>query len=134
MAMQISNWLAAQYLNAALRGISFTAPSAVYIALYTSDPTAADTGTEVSGGGYVRKAITFAAPALDGGMQTVRNAVDIEFPVASTDWGLVTHIGLRTAETGGNLMWFKALDNPRTIQSGDRPKFLKDSTLVRFTQ
>jgi len=134
MAMQISNWLSAQFLNSALRGAAFTPPSTVYIALYTSDPTAADTGTEVSGGAYARQAITFAAPSLEAGKQTVKNAADVEFPVATADWGLVTHIGLRTAAMGGNLMWFKALDNPRTIQSGDRPKFLKDSTLVRFAQ
>ena len=32
-----------------------------YLALYTNDPTAADTGTEVSGGSYARQAITFGA-------------------------------------------------------------------------
>lgn len=134
MAMQISNWLSAQILNATLRNTTFTPPSTVYIALYTSDPTAADTGTEVSGGAYARQAVTFAAPVIENGMQTVKNSTDVEFPVASADWGLVTHVGIRTAATGGNLMWFKAIDNPRTIQTGDRPKFLKDSTIVRFAQ
>lgn len=134
MAMQISDWLSAQLLNATLRGTAFTPPSTVYIALYTSDPTAADTGAEVTGGGYARKAISFSAPVIENGKQTVKSSADVEFPIATADWGLVTHVGLRTAATGGNLMWFKALDNPRTIQNGDRPKFLKDSTLVRFAQ
>ncbi|WP_397386173.1 hypothetical protein [Paenibacillus sp. VCA1] len=134
MAMQISDWLSAQLLNATLRGTTFTPPSTVYLALYLSDPTAVDTGTEVSGGGYARKAVTFAAPTIENGKQTVKNNADVEFPVASADWGLVTHVGIRTAATGGNLLWFKALDNPRTILNGDRPKFLKDSTLVRFAQ
>lgn len=132
--MQISNWLSAAVLNAALRNIPFTPPATVYLALYTSDPTSADTGTEVIGGGYKRMAITFAAPSLEDGKQTVKNSVEVEFPIASADWGLVTHVGLRTAETGGNLMWSQAITNPRTIQSGDKPKFLKDSTIVRFTQ
>ncbi|WP_449290197.1 phage tail fiber protein [Paenibacillus motobuensis] len=132
--MQISNWLSAQLLNAALRNTAFTPPSTVYLALYTSDPTAADTGTEVSGGGYARRVVTFAAPALENGFQTTKNSADVEFPIATADWGLVTHVGIRTAATGGNLMWSKALDNPRTIESGDKPKFLKDGTLVRFAQ
>ena len=131
--MNISNWLSAAFLNAALRNTAFTPPTAVYLALYTSDPTQADTGTEVSGGGYTRQAITFAAPSIVGGMQTVKNLADIEFPIATADWGLVTHIGLRTAATGGNLMWYASVPNPRTIQTGDKPKFLKDGTVVRFT-
>lgn len=134
MAMQISNWLSAQLLNAALRGQAFTPPSTIYLALYTSDPTAADTGQEVSGGGYARQAITFAAPAIENGKQSVKSSADIEFPVAGAAWGIVTHVGLRTAATGGNLLWSVALPSPRTIESGDKPKFLAGSTVVRFAQ
>ena len=131
--MNISNWLSAAFLNAALRNTTFTPPATVYLALYTSDPTQADTGTEVNGGAYARQAITFAAPSIVDGKQTVKNAADVEFPIATADWGLVTHIGLRTAVTGGNLLWSSAIPNPRTIQTGDKPKFPKDGTLVRFT-
>ncbi|AWB45270.1 hypothetical protein DCC85_14245 [Paenibacillus sp. CAA11] len=134
MAVQISNWLSAQLLNAALRSTNFTAPTSVYLALYTSDPTAADTGAEVTGGGYVRKAITFAAPALVSGRQTVSSAVDVEFPIATADWGLVTHVGIRDAATGGNLLWTVALPSPRTIQTGDKPKFLASGVTVAFVQ
>ncbi|MBG9736282.1 hypothetical protein [Paenibacillus alvei] len=131
--MNISNWLSVALLNATLRNTAFSSPATVYLALYTSDPTPADTGTEVSGGGYKRMPISFAAPAIESGKQTVKNAADVEFPIANADWGLVTHIGLRTAESGGNLLWSAPVPNPRTIQSGDKPKFLKDGTLVRFT-
>lgn len=134
MAMQISNWLSAQLLNTTLRSIPFDPPGQIYLALYTSDPTAADTGTEVSGGGYVRQPITFAAPVVETGKQTAKNTTDIEFPIATADWGLVSHVALRTAATGGNLLWSTPVPNPRTIQSGDRPKFPKDLTLVRFNQ
>lgn len=132
--MNISNWLSAALLNATLRNTAFSSPATVYLALYTSDPTPADTGTEVTGGGYKRMPITFAAPALENGKQTAKNSADVEFPIATADWGLVTHIGLRTAATGGNLLWSAPVPNPRTIQNGDKPKFLKDGTLVRFTE
>lgn len=131
--MNISNWLSAALLNATLRNTAFSSPAAVYLALYTSDPTPADTGTEVNGGGYKRMAISFAAPTVENGKQTVRNTADIEYPIATADWGIVTHIGLRTADTGGNLLWSTPIPSPRLIQSGDKPKFLKDGTLVRFT-
>ncbi|MEK4349665.1 MULTISPECIES: phage tail fiber protein [Paenibacillus] len=134
MAMQISNYLSAALLNAALRNTAFTGPATVYIALYKSDPTAADTGTEVSGGSYARQAVTFGAPTLVSGQQTVANTAEVVFPVATADWGLVTHIGLRTAATGGSLLWTKPLDNPRTLLVGDRPRFAVSSTSVKFTQ
>lgn len=134
MAMQISNYLSAALLNAVLRNTAYSSPATVYIALYTSDPTAADTGTEVSGGSYVRQAVAFGAPALVSGQQTVANSAEVVFPVATADWGLVTHIGLRSAATGGNLLWSKALDNPRTLLVGDRPRFAVSSTSVKFTQ
>ncbi|MDQ0168781.1 phage tail fiber protein [Paenibacillus tundrae] len=131
--MNISNYLSAAIFNYVLRNITFTAPTTIYLALYKSDPTQADTGTEVTGGAYVRVPITFTAPALESGNQTVKNAADIEFPVATADWGLVTHVGLRSALTGGNLLWSTAVDNPRTIQTGDKPKFLAGGTSVKFT-
>lgn len=131
--MNISNKLSESVFNHVLRNIPYTAPTTIYLALYKSDPTPADTGTEVTGGSYVRIPITFAAPTLEVGQQTVKSAADIEFPVATADWGLVTHVGLRSALTGGDLLWSKAVDNPRTIQTGDKPKFLAGGTSVKFT-
>jgi len=92
----------------------------VYLALYTSNPTGNDTGTEVSGGGYTRQPITFSAPALEGGKQTIKNDAKVEFPVAEGDWGTITHVGIRDAATGGNLIAFAELEAPRTILAGDR--------------
>ncbi|WP_438433101.1 phage tail fiber protein [Gorillibacterium sp. sgz500922] len=132
--MQISNYLSAALLNAAVRNTAWTPPAAVYLALYTSDPTAADTGTEVSGGAYARQTVAFVAPSVISGKQTVSNSGVVSFPVATADWGLVTHVGLRSAATGGNLLWSMALTNPRTIQTGDTPKFLAGSVIVRFAQ
>ncbi|WP_052410457.1 phage tail fiber protein [Paenibacillus durus] len=132
--MQISNYLSAALLNQAFRNATWTPPGTVYLALYTSDPTAADTGTEVSGGAYARQAIAFGAAAVEGGKMTVKSSADVAFPIATADWGLVTHVGLRTASTGGNLLCSQALANQRSVLVGDTPKFLAGSTLVRFAQ
>ena len=127
MAMAVSNYLATALLNQVFRNTNYTRPTTVYAALYTSNPTGADTGTEVAGGGYARQAITFGAPALLSGKMTIKNTVDIAFPVASADWGAVTHIGIRDALTGGNLLYYGTLDNPRSILTNDVLKFLTNA-------
>lgn len=121
--MNISLYLEQAILNAVFRGVAYTSPGTVYVALYTADPTAADTGTEVTGGAYARQAVTFTAPAEVGGATQIENTADIQFPIASADWGNITHIGIRDALTSGNLLYHGALTNPRTILTSDRITF-----------
>jgi hypothetical protein len=114
----ISNYLENALINAVLRNIPYTSPAAVYLALYTSDPTDANTGTEVTGGSYQRQQITFGAP--NDGM--VSNSNEILFPVATANWGTVTHIGILDAATGGNLLFYGAVTTPKTISTNDQLK------------
>lgn len=125
--MPLSNTRAAAILNQEFR------TGTVYLALYTSNPTGADTGTEVSGGGYARQPITFSAPALEGGKQTIKNSAKVEFPVATADWGTITHIGIRDAATGGSLIAFAELKAPRTILAGDRFVIDLNNGVVRLS-
>jgi hypothetical protein len=83
--------------------------------LYTSDPTDANTGTEVSGGSYARVAVTMGAPS--NGVST--NSAAIEFPQAGGSWGTVGWIGILDASTSGNLLYHSPLDVSKTISSGD---------------
>lgn len=128
--MDISNFLTAALLNQVFRNQAYTRPATIYVALYTSDPTKADTGQEVKGGAYARQTVTFSAPAIEGGKQTIKNSAQIQYAVATADWGLVTHVGLRDAATGGNLLYFGQLDNPRTILIGDRFTFAQNSIVL----
>jgi hypothetical protein len=116
--MSMSDYLENALLNAVLRNTPYTSPSQVYVALFTSDPTDAGTGTEVSGGGYARQPVTFNAPTNG----QVTNAVDILFPVATASWGTVTHIGIYDAQTGGNLLFHGALTTNKTISANDQLK------------
>lgn len=122
--MNMSNYLAAALLNGVFRGQPYTFPTTVYVALYTSDPTKNDTGQEVTGGGYARQQVIFSAPVEENGKQVIRNSADVVFPIATDDWGTVTHVGIRDAATGGNLLYFGPLNVPRTILTGDRARFL----------
>ena len=113
----MSNYLENALLNATLNGTSYTAPTNVYVALFTSDPTDAGTGTEVSGGSYARTEVTF--PAASGTSGSVASDADCTFPTATGTWGTVGWIGIYDASTSGNLLYHTALDASKTIASGD---------------
>lgn len=112
---EMSNYLENALINATLRNTSYTSPATVYVALYTTDPTDADTGTEISGNGYARQSVTFGAPS--NGAST--NSGAVEFPQATGSWGTVAFIGLRDASSGGNLLYHSPLDASKTISTGD---------------
>ena len=114
---EMSNYLENALINATLRNTSYTSPTTVYVALYTTDPTDADTGTEVSTSGtaYARTAVTFGAPS--NGVST--NSADVTFPTATGSFGTVTHVGLRDASTAGNLLYHSPLDDSKSVGIGD---------------
>ena len=112
---EMSNYLENAMINAVLRNTTYTSPATVYVALFTTDPTDANTGTEVSGNAYQRTAVTFGAPS--NGVST--NSGAVTFPTATGSWGTVTHIGIMDASTSGNLLFHTPLDTAKTITSGD---------------
>jgi hypothetical protein len=112
---EMSNYLETALINATLRGTNFTAPAAVYVSLHTADPTDAGTGTEVSGGSYIRQAATFGAPA--NGVSTT--TADITYPQATASYGTVGWIGIWDAQTTGNMLYHTALDASKAIDTGD---------------
>lgn len=125
----ISVYLSNIILNEVLRGVDYTPPASAYLALYTDDPTANDIGTEVSGGGYARQIVTFSNAS--GGQ--IVNDVDIVFPQATASWGTITHIGIRDASTGGNLLFYGPLDISKTIDSGDQLKIPAGELTITLT-
>jgi hypothetical protein len=112
---EMSNFLEDALINATLRNTTYTSVATVYVSLWTSDPTDAGSGTEVSGGSYARTAVTFGAPS--NGVTT--NDADVTFPTATASWGTVGWIGINDAATSGNLLYHTALDTSKTIDSGD---------------
>lgn len=117
--MPKSYYLDGNILNAVLRGISYTSPVASYVALFTTSPTRAGGGVEVSGGSYARQIGAWSAPV--NGLSS--NTSDLVFPVASALWGTVTSYGLYDNIAGGNLLYFADLNAPRLVQINDQMKF-----------
>ena len=115
--MDFTNYLADRLVKATVGSVDYTAPDKVYLALYTEDPTKEGlSASEVDQASYTRKEVTFTNP-VDG---VSTNAGKIEWGTATSDWGNVQYIGIRDAASGGNLLYFTALDNPKDILSGDQ--------------
>jgi hypothetical protein len=107
------------FINVALRNTSFTPPTPIYVALFTTAPTAAGGGVEVTGGSYARQTATFVAPTNG---QT-SNSVDILFPIATANWGTIKAFALMDAGSGGNMLYFGNLSAERTVLTSDQVKF-----------
>ena len=122
----MSNYLENALINATLRNTTYTSPATVYVGLFTSDPTDAGSGTEVSGGSYARKSMAFGAPS--NGVST--NSSAVEFDQATGAWGTITHFGILDALTSGNLLYHGALTSSKVIENGDVFKFASAAVSV----
>lgn len=112
---ELSDYLENKLLDHVLRNVSYTSPTTVYVGLFTTDPTDAGSGSEVSGGSYARQilSVTTATAGI------VTSSGDVTFPQATASWGTISHIGLLDAITSGNLLMHTALTTSRAIESGD---------------
>ena len=117
-----------------LRATSITAAEAVYASLFSAAPANdASDGTELSGGGYARQAVTFSAPASGiGNARKVSNTNLITFgPASAADWLSATHFGIHSAASGaGTLLYWDALTAAKTMQVGDSAQYAVGSLTV----
>lgn len=115
-----SNYQKGQFIDSSLR------TSEVFLALFTGDPTAAGSGPECNSGnytGYARQSMgatpTTAWTAVDGNGRT-HNGSTVMFPAKGNAGTVtVTHFGIFTASSGGNLRFYGPLDASKTLSQGD---------------
>lgn len=123
--MSFTNYLEAKVLNHVFGGTAYTAPSTLYVGLFTSDPGESGGGTEVSGNGYARQSVSMTVSGTSPTEAT--NDAAIEFPAATGNQGTVGYAGVFDALTGGNVLSYATLTDPddlttalpKTITSGD---------------
>lgn len=126
----MSDYAESALLQELFNGIAFTGPD-TWVSLYTTDPTDADSGTEVSGGSYARVRVyangggtpDWNTAVVDGIGYLVDNSDDITFTTATASWGTVTHFGVHDAVSGGNLLMHGSLTSPKPVGDGDTFKF-----------
>ena len=114
--MSFSNYLETELLDHVFTNTAYTAPSTLYLALFTSNPAEDASGTEVttSGTAYARQTVTFT---VSGNTATTDAAV--EFPTATANYGTVSHVGIYDASSAGNLIAYAALTTSKAIETGD---------------
>lgn len=113
-----SNYLEDAVLNHVFRNSALTSPTTVYMALYTTTPSDAGGGVQVSGAGYTRQAVTFGAPS--GG--AISNTGSVSFTASGGNFGDVVAVGLFDAASAGNLLAWDGITTA-TVNDGDTITF-----------
>jgi|TARA_Y100000289_G_scaffold65044_1_gene77908 hypothetical protein len=116
-----SDYLEDKVLKHVFGGNAYTAPSTLYVALYTVAPSDTGGGTEVSGGGYVRKTAAFSVSGTNP--TTASNTAAIEYPTATANYGTVVAVGVFDASSSGNLLAYANLSTSKVVSSGDIFRF-----------
>ena len=116
-----SDYLEDKVLDHVFGGNAFTAPSTLYVALYTVAPSDTGGGTEVSGGAYARQTATFTVSGTNP--TTASNTAAIEYPTATANYGTVVAVGVLDASSSGNLLAYSTLDSSKVVSSGDVFRF-----------
>ena len=127
-----SDYLESTLINATLRGGSYTG-GGVYVALFTSDPTDAGTGAELSDSGYVRQR-AHASVASDGftvpANGSSSNSRNLIFPAIVDAQNTITHWGIFDAQSSGNLLYHAEMLNPKTLDPTDVLSFPIGSLII----
>lgn len=127
---QASDYLENLVVDHLFRTRTFAKPAALWVALFTGAPSDAAGGTEVTGGSYARAQLNPADAnwtATQGGnvgnstgtTGLTTNSAALIYAAPTANWGTITHYAIFDAATGGNMLIWDAVVNPRTIISGD---------------
>ena len=144
----MSNYLENKLVDHLFRGVAlaYTAPTTLYVALYTNvtAPNDAGGGTEITGNSYAR-AIVNSAPgawkntqadgttnASTGTTGVTSNNNIISFPSPTGAWGTVTHFGILNAASGGDLLFHGALTVPQIVNTANTVSFSVGSLQITF--
>jgi hypothetical protein len=117
----MSNFMETTVLEHFLDATSYGSPASVYVAIHNTDPTDADSGTEVTGGAYARVTMTGGwTVAADN----ATNTAAVTFPTATDGtWGTADYFGIYDAISGSELLIHGALTAGKTIGDGDTFEF-----------
>ena len=116
-----SDYLEDKVLDHVFGGNAYTAPTTLYVALYTVAPTDTGGGTEVSGGAYARQTAAFTVSGTNP--TTASNSAAVEYPTATANYGTVVAVGVFDASSGGNLLAYANLDTSKVVSTGDVFRF-----------
>ena len=105
-------------LNWLLTSNTATRPTAWYVGLFTSATSDAGGGTEVSGNGYSRQAVSFTVATVSGTTKA-GNSATITFPTATATWGTISYIAIFNASSSGNMLFHGPVVTNKLIETDD---------------
>lgn len=112
--MSFTNYLEGKILDHVFRGVTYTPPAGVYVALFSVAPSETGGGTEVTGGSYARQQVTYGAASGTG---QIANTAAVSFTnMPATD---VLAVGIMDAATAGNLLSYKVLSPSKSYVAGE---------------
>ena len=127
--MTISNYLEAQYINHAVKGVNMpTALTNLFFSLHSADPS--DTGANEVTSTYLSGRASYASsnfstPATNGNNRQIANSSSLSLGTAIASSTGIPFLGIWDASTGGNFLWAikvqtsAGVDNPLIFGSGD---------------
>ncbi len=132
-----TTYMADKVLAEVFNGVAPNYPTTFYVGLWTapiddnsdgSAPGEVPTGTT----GYERVAIDVAdwKPVLNG---VVSNSTMLQFPMASENWGMLTHVGLLDSQTGGEMLAHTTLVPELMVSQTDIVLFRPNELVVTLS-
>lgn len=130
MAGSFSDYLEDKVLKHVFTNTAYTAPSTLYVGLFTVAPSDSGGGTEVSTSGtnYARQSMAFTVSGSSP-TQAANNAA-VEWGTAASSWGTIVAAAVFDASSGGNMLAWADLTNNKTISAGDVFRFPTSSFVV----
>lgn len=133
--MGITYYASGSVMNNLFGSISFTPPANYYVGLSTSTIGASGSdATEPTSGSYYRVAVsndkTKFSYLVSGSLV---NKTDIAFPESNASWGIITDVGFWDASSGGNMWFYQALPNSRTIDAYTQLTFSASAIVISMT-
>ena len=128
MAGNLSNVAEKLILEHSVGKTAWTMPT-IHVGLFTtlpSDSSIAPYTGEVSGGSYARvvtSASTWDTASPSATVTTISNATAITFTQATANWGTIVGVGLFSASTAGDLIWWGPLTATKVVGTGETFQF-----------
>jgi hypothetical protein len=150
-AADMTNYLENKLIDAMFRGVAFTMPTVLAVALHTGACSDSSAGTEVSTSGTAYNRVTLnpsttnwsatdssssTANPSAGNTGTTYNRSAVSFPTATgSGYGTVTHFSIWDSATvgAGNMLFCKALSGgSQAVAAGSTPSFAAGALSVQI--
>lgn len=116
-----------------LRGENLNGFETVYVGLFIDGdnrPEIANGINELAGGGYERMPIKLSEPIEVDAFTQVSNVNEIDFGIATSDWGVVVSAGIFDSKTEGNMLYYGKLHSAKNIETGDSIRFAENQLII----